>query len=42
LGIPYENLENGVRKLFGRKGDELVNMNIAALKAGTGDRLILK
>jgi indolepyruvate ferredoxin oxidoreductase beta subunit len=42
LGIPYENLENGVRKLFGRKGDELVNMNIAALKAGTGKELMLK
>jgi indolepyruvate ferredoxin oxidoreductase, beta subunit len=34
LGIPYENLENGIRKLFGRKGEELINMNISALKAG--------
>jgi indolepyruvate ferredoxin oxidoreductase beta subunit len=42
LGIPYENLENGVRKLFGRKGDEVININMAALKAGTGDPLILK
>jgi indolepyruvate ferredoxin oxidoreductase beta subunit len=34
LGIPYENLENGIRKLFGRKGEELINMNLSALKAG--------
>jgi len=36
LGIPYENLENGIRKLFSKKGDELINMNLTALKAGTG------
>jgi indolepyruvate ferredoxin oxidoreductase beta subunit len=34
LSIPYENLENGIRKLFGKKGEELINMNISALKAG--------
>jgi indolepyruvate ferredoxin oxidoreductase beta subunit len=37
LGIPYKNLENGIRKLFGRKGDEVININLSALKAGTGD-----
>jgi indolepyruvate ferredoxin oxidoreductase beta subunit len=34
LDIPYHNIENGIRKLFGRKGDEIINMNLAALKAG--------
>jgi len=35
LDIPYHNLENGIRKLFGRKGDAIINMNLTALKAGT-------
>ena len=34
LEIPFENLENGIRKLFGRKGEDLVNKNLSALKAG--------
>jgi len=34
LQLPFESLENAVRKLFGRKGDEVVESNIKALKAG--------
>ncbi len=34
LGIPFESLENGIRKLFGRKGEELVEANLKALRAG--------
>jgi len=34
IDIPYENMESGIRKIFGRKGEEIVNLNIDALKAG--------
>jgi indolepyruvate ferredoxin oxidoreductase, beta subunit len=34
LDIPYESFENGIRKIFGRKGEKVVNLNIDALKAG--------
>jgi len=34
IDIPYENLESGIRKIFGRKGDKIVDLNINALKAG--------
>ena len=34
LDIPYESLENGIKKIFGRKGERIVNVNIDALKAG--------
>jgi indolepyruvate ferredoxin oxidoreductase beta subunit len=34
LDIPYESLENGIRKIFGRKGEKVVQLNIDALKAG--------
>jgi indolepyruvate ferredoxin oxidoreductase beta subunit len=34
LKIPYENLENGIRTLFYRKGDNVINKNLEALKAG--------
>ncbi|MEJ2103392.1 MAG: indolepyruvate oxidoreductase subunit beta [Ignavibacteriaceae bacterium] len=34
LDIPYESLENGIRKIFGRKGERIVNVNIDALKEG--------
>jgi len=33
-GMPYRSLENAIRKLFGRKGEEMVELNIRALKAG--------
>ena len=34
LDIPYESLENGIKKIFGRKGERIVNVNIDALKEG--------
>ncbi|MFA7227718.1 MAG: indolepyruvate oxidoreductase subunit beta [Melioribacteraceae bacterium] len=34
LDIPYKNLENGIRTLFGGKGEMAVNLNLAALKSG--------
>lgn len=34
LGISYEGLENAVRKIFGSKGQEIVDNNLKALDAG--------
>ena len=34
LGIDIEELEEGIRTIFGRKGDDVVEMNIKALRAG--------
>ncbi len=34
LDIPYEKLENGIRTIFGRKGEEIVQANLKAMKAG--------
>lgn len=34
LDIPYESLENGIKKIFGGKGEKIVSLNIDALKAG--------
>jgi indolepyruvate ferredoxin oxidoreductase beta subunit len=34
IDIPYESLESGLRKLFGRKGEDIVQINLKALKAG--------
>ncbi|MDR0429930.1 MAG: indolepyruvate oxidoreductase subunit beta [Tannerellaceae bacterium] len=34
LGIEYSKIEDGIRHIFGRKGEEVVNMNLKALKAG--------
>ena len=34
LDIPYNNLEIGIQKIFGRKGEKIVQLNIDALKAG--------
>ncbi len=33
-GIDQESLEEGIRFLFGKKGDKIVDMNIAALRMG--------
>jgi indolepyruvate ferredoxin oxidoreductase beta subunit len=35
LDIPYESLENGIKKIFGKKGDKVVQLNLDALKAGS-------
>ncbi|MCE5346619.1 MAG: indolepyruvate oxidoreductase subunit beta [Bacteroidales bacterium] len=34
INIPFASLEDAVRKLFGRKGEEIVELNLKALKAG--------
>ncbi len=34
LGLEATKLENGIRSIFGRKGDEVVEMNIKAFRAG--------
>ena len=39
ISLPFESLENAVRNLFGRKGDDIVDLNLKALKAGEESRL---
>ena len=34
IGIEYSKIEDGIRRIFGRKGDEIVEMNLKALAAG--------
>jgi len=34
ISMPFSSIENSVRKLFRRKGEEIVNMNLKALAAG--------
>jgi indolepyruvate ferredoxin oxidoreductase, beta subunit len=34
ISIPFETLENAVRQLFSRKGEEVAGLNIQALRAG--------
>ncbi len=34
IDMPYESIENAIRKLFDRKGQEVVEANLKALKAG--------
>ena len=34
LDIKYEMLEYGIKKIFGRKGKDIVNINLKAFKAG--------
>ena len=34
LGISYDKIQEGSRSIFGRKGDEIVNLNLKALEAG--------
>jgi indolepyruvate ferredoxin oxidoreductase beta subunit len=34
IDMPFESLENAVRDLFGRKGEEIVRANLKALSAG--------
>jgi indolepyruvate ferredoxin oxidoreductase beta subunit len=34
IGIGFSELENGLRQIFGRKGEEVVEMNLKALRAG--------
>ncbi|OFX88813.1 MAG: indolepyruvate oxidoreductase [Bacteroidetes bacterium GWF2_33_16] len=34
FNIPFESFEEGIRKIFGRKGDDVVETNLKALRAG--------
>ncbi|MBS4033015.1 MAG: indolepyruvate oxidoreductase subunit beta [Ignavibacterium sp.] len=34
LDIPFQSLVNGIMKIFGKKGEKIVQLNIDALKAG--------
>jgi indolepyruvate ferredoxin oxidoreductase beta subunit len=34
LGIGFDKLEAAIREVFGRKGDDIVNLNLEALRAG--------
>jgi indolepyruvate ferredoxin oxidoreductase, beta subunit len=34
LELPYSSLENAIRKLFGKKGDDIIDLNLRALRAG--------
>jgi indolepyruvate ferredoxin oxidoreductase, beta subunit len=41
INMPFGNIEEAVRKLFGRKGSEIVEVNLKALRSGrdyTGDQ----
>jgi indolepyruvate ferredoxin oxidoreductase beta subunit len=34
IGIDFSRLENGLRQVFGKKGEEVVEINLKALRAG--------
>ena len=34
INIPYGEIENGIRSIFEKKGEEIVNLNLRALAAG--------
>ncbi len=34
ISMPYDSLENAIRKLFARKGEKVIDINLKALKAG--------
>ncbi|HOP04461.1 MAG TPA: indolepyruvate oxidoreductase subunit beta [Tenuifilaceae bacterium] len=34
IDIPFEKLEEGIRQLFGKKGEDIVEVNLKALRAG--------
>lgn len=34
IDMPFDHFKEGLRKIFGRKGEDVVNKNIAALEAG--------
>jgi len=35
LDLPYESLEVGIKRIFGKKGEKIVQLNLDALKAGS-------
>ena len=34
LNLSYESLENGIKKIFEKKGEKVVQLNLDALQAG--------
>jgi indolepyruvate ferredoxin oxidoreductase, beta subunit len=34
LGFPFQEIEKAIRQMFGKKGEDVVNLNINALKTG--------
>jgi indolepyruvate ferredoxin oxidoreductase beta subunit len=34
IDLPYEKMEEGIRFIFGRKGEDIVNKNLEAIRAG--------
>lgn len=34
IEIPYASIENGIKQIFGRKGEKVIQLNLDALKAG--------
>ena len=34
LDIPFGKIEEGIRQLFGKKGNDVVELNLKALRAG--------
>ena len=40
--MPFESLEEAVKALFGRKGEEIVEINLKALRAGREFSSLLK
>ena len=34
LDIEYEKIEAGIRRIFARKGEEVIEKNLAAVRAG--------
>jgi indolepyruvate ferredoxin oxidoreductase beta subunit len=42
IDMPFQSLENAVRELFSRKGEEVVHANLKALKAGRERSIALK
>jgi indolepyruvate ferredoxin oxidoreductase beta subunit len=42
IDMPYSSLENAIRKIFGRKGEQVVEANLKALKAGRESSLAFR
>ena len=42
IDMPYDNLENAIRELFRRKGEQIVESNLKAFKAGRERSLVFR
>jgi indolepyruvate ferredoxin oxidoreductase beta subunit len=41
IDMPFEDIENAIRELFGKKGDQVVDLNLKALRAGRESNKLL-